>query len=52
MMILILMLLIRIKNDTREAEAPHNDTHDPAPAHTPDNPADIVSGPPSGMDRL
>jgi len=38
------------QTNTGEAEAPQNDTPDPAPAHTPDNPADTVSGPPSGMD--
>jgi len=38
------------QTDTGEAKAPQNDTSDPAPAHTPHNPADTVSGPPSGMD--
>jgi len=38
------------QTDTGETEAPQNDTPDPVPAHTPDNPVDTVSGPPSGMD--
>jgi len=38
------------QTDTGETEAPQNDTPDPAPAHTPHNPADTVSGPPSRMD--
>ena len=40
------------QTDIGEAEAPQNDTPNPAPAHTPDNPADTVSGPPSGWTRL
>jgi len=38
------------QTDTGEAEAPQNDTPDPASAHTLDNPADTVSGLSSGMD--
>jgi len=38
------------QTDTGEAEAPQNDTPDPVSAHTPHNPADTVSSPPSGMD--
>jgi len=38
------------QNDTDEAEAPHNKP-DSAPADTPDNPADTVSGPLFGMDQ-
>jgi len=38
------------QSDTGEAEVPQNDTPDPAPAHTLDNPADTVLDPPSGMD--
>jgi len=39
------------QTDTSEAEAPQNDTPDPAPVHTPHNPAVTVSGPPSGMEQ-
>ena len=40
------------QTDTGEAKAPKNDTPDHAPAHTPDNPADTMSGPPSGWTHL